>query len=55
MGMEEPQYHLQGVVHSRAEEVEDFNGPLDVILQLLSKNKIAIQDISITSLSGLRI
>ena len=24
MGMEEPQYHLQGVVHSRAEEVEDF-------------------------------
>ena len=48
--MEEPQYHLQGVVHSRAEEVEDFNGPLDVILQLLSKNKIAIQDISITSI-----
>ena len=48
--MEEPQYHLEGVVHARAEVLEDFDGPLDVILLLLSKNKIEIQDISISSI-----
>ena len=44
--MEEPKYHLQGVVKSR-EQMEDFDGPLDVILLLLSKNKIEIRDIQI--------
>lgn len=48
--MDRPQYHLEGVLHSKAEMSEDFNGPLDVILLLLSKNKIEIQDISITSI-----
>lgn len=48
--MEEPQYHLDQVVHAKAERMEDFDGPLDVILLLLSKNKIEIQDISITSI-----
>ena len=48
--MEEPRYHLDGVVHARAETLEDFDGPLDVILLLLSKNKIEIQDISIASI-----
>ena len=48
--MLEPQYHLDQVVHAKAEVMEDFDGPLDVILQLLSKNKIEIQDISITSI-----
>lgn len=48
--MEQPQYHLEGVVRARAESMEDFDGPLDVILLLLSKNKIAIQDISIYSI-----
>ena len=48
--MEEPKYHLPGVVHSRQESLEDFDGPLDVILLLLSKNKIEIQDISISSI-----
>lgn len=48
--MEEPKYHLEGVVKSRADSLEDFEGPLDVILLLLSKNKIAIEDISITSI-----
>lgn len=48
--MEEPQYHLAGVVHAKAERMEDFDGPLDVILLLLSKNKIEIQDISISSI-----
>lgn len=48
--MEEPKYHLEGVVKTRSEALEDFEGPLDVILLLLSKNKIAIQDISISSI-----
>ena len=48
--MDKPQYHLEGVLHSKSELSEDFNGPLDVILLLLSKNKIEIQDISITSI-----
>jgi len=47
--MEEPKYHLSGVLHAKS-ELEDFDGPLDVILLLLSKNKIEIQDISITSI-----
>lgn len=48
--MGEPQYHLQGIVHTRSEEMEDFQGPLDVIFLLLSKNKIEIQDVSITAI-----
>lgn len=48
--MEEPQYHLEGVVRAKTECLEDFDGPLDVILLLLSKNKIEIQDISISSI-----
>lgn len=48
--MVEPQYHLDGVVRAKAELMEDFDGPLDVILLLLSKNKIEIQDISISSI-----
>ena len=48
--MNEPKYHLSGVLRSREEAPEDFDGPLDVILLLLSKNKIEIQDISIASI-----
>ena len=48
--MEEPQYHLDGVVRAKAQNMEDFDGPLDVILLLLSKNKIEIQDIRISSI-----
>lgn len=48
--MEEPQYRLEGIVHTRTEEREDFEGPLDVIFLLLSKNKIEIQDVSITAI-----
>ncbi len=48
--MEGPQYHLEAVIHSKTELMEDFNGPLDVILLLLSKNKIEIQDIRISSI-----
>lgn len=48
--MGEPQYHLQGIVRTRSEQMEDFEGPLDVIFLLLSKNKIEIQDVSITAI-----
>ena len=48
--MGEPQYKLEGIVHTRSEEMEDFEGPLDVIFLLLSKNKIEIQDVSITAI-----
>ena len=48
--MVQPQYRLQGIVHTRTEEMEDFEGPLDVIFLLLSKNKIEIQDVSITAI-----
>lgn len=48
--MGEPQYKLQGIVHTQTELREDFEGPLDVIFLLLSKNKIEIQDVSITAI-----
>ncbi|MBR3978003.1 MAG: segregation/condensation protein A [Oscillospiraceae bacterium] len=48
--MAEPRYRLEGIVHSRNEANEDFEGPLDVIFLLLSKNKIEIQDVSITAI-----
>ena len=48
--MVEPQYRLEGIVHTKSEMLEDFEGPLDVILELLSKNKIEIQDVSITAI-----
>ena len=48
--MGEPQYRLEGIVRTRAEEMEDFEGPLDVIFLLLSKNKIEIQDVSIAAI-----
>lgn len=48
--MGEPQYRLEGIVRTRNEGMEDFEGPLDVIFLLLSKNKIEIQDVSITAI-----
>ena len=48
--MAEPQYRLEGIVRTRSEEMEDFEGPLDVIFLLLSKNKIEIQDVSIAAI-----
>ena len=43
----EPTYHLEGVIHSK-EEMADFEGPLNLILMLLAKNKIEIRDIQIS-------
>lgn len=48
--MEQPRYHLEGIVRTRDAGMEDFEGPLDVIFELLSKNKIEIQDVSITAI-----
>ena len=48
--MEELKYRLEGIVHTKSELMEDFEGPLDVIFLLLSKNKIEIQDVSITAI-----
>ena len=46
--MDNPIFKLEKVVHTRSEdEMQDFEGPLDLILFLLSKNKMEIQDISI--------
>ncbi len=46
--MESPIYHLEHVVKAKSEDLEDFVGPLDLILHLLSKNKMEIQDIQIS-------
>ena len=46
--MEAPIYHLEGVVKAKEENMEDFVGPLDLILHLLSKNKMEIKDIQIS-------
>ena len=49
--MENPVFKLEKVVRSRSEEeMQDFEGPLDLILFLLSKNKMEIQDISISQI-----
>ena len=46
--MDDPIFKLEKVVQAKGNEpLEDFEGPLDLILYLLSKNKIEIQDIPI--------
>ena len=47
--MENPSFHLEGIIKSK-EEMEDFEGPLNLILMLLSKNKIEIRDIKIAEI-----
>ena len=46
--MESPVFHLEKVVKAKQEDMEDFVGPLDLILHLLSKNKMEIKDIQIS-------
>ena len=46
--MDNPIFKLEKVVQAKGSEpMEDFEGPLDLILYLLSKNKIEIEDIPI--------
>lgn len=42
-------FHLESVIRSK-DEMEDFEGPLALILMLLSKNKIEIRDIPIAEI-----
>ena len=46
---EDPTFFLEGVVKDKSDMV-DFEGPLSLILQLLSKNKIEIRDIPISEI-----
>ena len=46
--MESPVFKLEKVVHSRSDEMQDFEGPLDLILFLLGKNNLDIQGISMS-------
>lgn len=45
--MQNPTFHLDSVVKSKG-GLDDFDGPLNLILMLLSKNKIEIRDIQIS-------
>ena len=45
--METPVFRLEGVVKTK-NELSDFEGPLALILQLLSNDKIEIRDISVS-------
>jgi segregation and condensation protein A len=45
--LETPVFRLEGVVKTK-DEPSDFEGPLTLILQLLSKDKVEIKDISIS-------
>ena len=47
--MEDLTFHLEGIVKEK-NEVQDFSGPLSLILMLLSKNKIEIRDIRISEI-----
>lgn len=47
--MENPSFFLEGIVHEK-NELQDFEGPLSLILMLLQKNKIEIRDIKIAEI-----
>ena len=47
--MENPSFHLEAVVRER-NELQDFEGPLSLILMLLAKNKIEIRDLKIADI-----
>lgn len=47
--MDNPSFFLEGVVKEKDSQ-QDFEGPLSLILMLLSKNKIEIRDISISDI-----
>jgi len=47
--MENPTFKMEGVIKSK-DDMEDFEGPLTLLLHLLSKNKVEIQDIRISDI-----
>lgn len=46
--MDTPVFKLEKVVRAQKESMEDFEGPLDLILYLLGKNKIEIRDLRVS-------
>lgn len=48
--MEQLTFHLDGVVRQKG-LLTDFDGPLSLILQLLSRNRVEIQDIQISEIT----
>ena len=47
--MENPSFHLEGIVRDK-DSMQDFEGPLSLILMLLQKNKIEIRDLSVSDI-----
>lgn len=47
--MDNPSFFLEGIVKEK-NQLQDFEGPLSLILLLLSKNKIEIRDISVSQI-----
>lgn len=47
--MENPTFKVEGIVHSK-DDMEDFEGPLTLLLHLLSKNRVEIQDIKVSEI-----
>ena len=47
--MENPSFRLEGIVREK-NSMEDFEGPLSLILMLLQKNKIEIRDLSVSDI-----
>lgn len=47
--MENPSFYLEGILHEK-DQIRDFEGPLNLILVLLQKNKIEIRDIVIADI-----
>ena len=47
--MDNPNFFLEGIVKEK-NQLQDFEGPLSLILMLLSKNKIEIRDIKIADI-----
>ena len=47
--MENPNFFLEGIVRDK-DEMQNFEGPLSLILQLLAKNKIEIRDSSVSDI-----
>jgi len=47
--METPVFKLEGIIKEK-DDMADFEGPLTLILQLLSKDKVEIRDISVSKI-----
>ena len=47
--MDNPSFRLEGIVREK-DSMQDFEGPLSLILMLLQKNKIEIRDLSVSDI-----